>query len=243
MTVTQELFSQMRSILKKLTPEKFEQLMKEVNELSINTKDRLEGIGNMVFEKAICEVKFTSTYAKMCHCLKEEEESQHLKEELGTKVIAHHRRAVGTMKFLSKLFKLDMVQDVVILGCVGTYLDTQSEEALECLCCLITTTGTVLDCENVKLKQILNEGKITSRVHFMLQDVMDLRQNNWVPRRHKQGPKTIIQVHEEAELEIRLGNMKVEQQLLSKMGQSTICTQLAQAEQDQSSISIELAQA
>ncbi|KAJ8345432.1 hypothetical protein SKAU_G00296250 [Synaphobranchus kaupii] len=289
-TATQEVFGQMRSILNKLTPERFEKLMKQVSELSINTEDHLEGIGNMVFEKAIGEVKFTSTYANMCHYLKEltvpcrdpsfqlnfrflmlhlcrkeffrvngdgkilekelqdlnaantEEESLHLKEELGAKVIAHRRRAVGTMKFLGELFKLNMVRDVVILGCVSTYLDTQSEEALECLCCLITTTGTALDCENVKpqmdgyfsqLNQILKEGKSTSRVRFMLQDVMDLRQNNWVPRRYEQGPKIISQVHEEAELEILLGKM----QLLS------ISTELAQAEQVKSTISTELAQA
>ncbi|KAG5831886.1 hypothetical protein ANANG_G00285110 [Anguilla anguilla] len=259
---THELFGRMRSILNKLTPDKFEQLMKQVTELSMTTEDRLEGIGSMIFEKAICELKFTSTYAKMCQCLKEltvpcnddpavnlnfrllmlhlcrkeffkvngdgkmlekewqnlnatdmEEGRQHLKEELGTKVIAHRRRAVGSMRLLGELFKLDMVRDVVILGCIVTFLDTQSEVALECTCCLITTTGLILDCENVKpqldgcfskLKQILNEGKTTSRIRFMLEDVMDLRQNNWVPRRDEQVPKTINQVHLEAELENQL---------------------------------------
>ncbi|XP_035254761.1 eukaryotic translation initiation factor 4 gamma 1-like [Anguilla anguilla] len=266
---THELFGRMRSILNKLTPDKFEQLMKQVTELSMTTEDRLEGIGSMIFEKAICELKFTSTYAKMCQCLKEltvpcnddpavnlnfrllmlhlcrkeffkvngdgkmlekewqnlnaadmEEGRQHLKEELGTKVIAHRRRAVGSMRLLGELFKLDMVRDVVILGCIVTFLDTQSEVALECTCCLITTTGSILDCENVKpqldgcfskLKQILNEGKTTSRIRFMLEDVMDLRQNNWVPRRDEQVPKTINQVHLEAELENQLEIRKVEE--------------------------------
>ncbi|KAJ8349862.1 hypothetical protein SKAU_G00249920 [Synaphobranchus kaupii] len=75
----------------------------------------------------------------------------------------------------------------------------------------------------------------------MLQDVMDLRQvsmgglGNGVPRRYEQGPKIISQVHEEAGLEIWVGNM----QPLSKMDQS-ISTELTQAKQDQSS---ELAQA
>lgn len=35
----------------------------------------------------------------------------------------------------------------------------------------------------------------------MLQDVIDLRRNNWKPRREKAGPKTIDQIHKEAERE------------------------------------------
>ena len=35
----------------------------------------------------------------------------------------------------------------------------------------------------------------------MLQDVVDLRQNNWKPRRDDNNPKTIEQIHKEAEEE------------------------------------------
>ena len=35
----------------------------------------------------------------------------------------------------------------------------------------------------------------------MLQDVIDLRRNNWKPRREKAGPKTLDQIHKEAERE------------------------------------------
>lgn len=41
-------------------------------------------------------------------------------------------------------------------------------------------------------------------------------QNNWVPRRGDQGPKTIDQIHKEAELEEHREHIKVQQQLLSK---------------------------
>lgn len=41
-------------------------------------------------------------------------------------------------------------------------------------------------------------------------------QNNWVPRRGDQGPKTIDQIHKEAELEEHREQIKVQQQLLSK---------------------------
>uniref|UniRef100_A0A671L3Q5 Eukaryotic translation initiation factor 4 gamma 1-like n=1 Tax=Sinocyclocheilus anshuiensis TaxID=1608454 RepID=A0A671L3Q5_9TELE len=43
-------------------------------------------------------------------------------------------------------------------------------------------------------------------------------QNNWVPRRGDQGPKTIEQIHKEAELEEHREQVKVQQQLLSKKG-------------------------
>ena len=35
----------------------------------------------------------------------------------------------------------------------------------------------------------------------MLQDVVDLRKNNWVPRRVDSCPKTIGQIHKEAKLQ------------------------------------------
>lgn len=41
-------------------------------------------------------------------------------------------------------------------------------------------------------------------------------QNNWVPRRGDQGPKTIDQIHKDAELEEHREHMKVQQALVSK---------------------------
>ena len=41
-------------------------------------------------------------------------------------------------------------------------------------------------------------------------------QCNWIPRRGDQGPKTIDQIHKEAELEEHREQIKVQQQLLNK---------------------------
>lgn len=46
-----------------------------------------------------------------------------------------------------------------------------------------------------------NAPQISSRIRFMIQDVLDLRANNWVPRRDDNTPKTIDQIHKEAERE------------------------------------------
>ena len=52
------------------------------------------------------------------------------------------------------------------------------------------------------MEDIINKKKIIpSRVRFMLQDVIDLRRNQWKPRREKAGPKTLDQIHKEAERE------------------------------------------
>jgi translation initiation factor 4G len=53
------------------------------------------------------------------------------------------------------------------------------------------------------LENIIRAGQQTlpSRVRFLLQDVVDLRRNQWKPRREKAGPKTLDQIHKEAERE------------------------------------------
>lgn len=66
---TQELFKRVRSILNKLTPQKFQQLMKQVTDLTIDTEDRLKGVIDLTFEKAIAEPDFSVAYANMCRCL------------------------------------------------------------------------------------------------------------------------------------------------------------------------------
>lgn len=68
-TRTQEVLKQLRSILNKLTPQKFQALIQQVKELKIDTEERLKGAIDLIFEKAILEPNFSVAYAKMCHCL------------------------------------------------------------------------------------------------------------------------------------------------------------------------------
>lgn len=66
---TKELFKRVRSILNKLTPQKFQQLMEQVQELTVDTEERLKGVIDLTFEKAISEPDFSVAYANMCRCL------------------------------------------------------------------------------------------------------------------------------------------------------------------------------
>ena len=53
--------------------------------------------------------------------------------------------------------------------------------------------------------------KVSSRIRFMLQDVIDLRRNDWVPRREADNPKKIDQINtelERKEQEIKMMNLQ-----------------------------------
>ncbi|XP_051770046.1 eukaryotic translation initiation factor 4 gamma 1a isoform X3 [Ctenopharyngodon idella] len=275
---TQELFRRVRSVLNKLTPQMFQQLMKQVTELSIDTEERLKGVIDLIFEKAISEPNFSVAYANMCRCLMglkvptsdkpgvtvnfrklllnrcqkefekdkdddvifeqkqkeldastEEEERQRLNEELVEAKDKARRRSLGNIKFIGELFKLKMLTEPIMHDCIVKLLKNHDEESLECLCRLLSTIGKDLDFEKAKprmdqyfhqMEKIIKERKTSSRIRFMLQDVLDLRKNNWVPRRGDLGPKTIDQIHKEAELEEHREQIKVQQQLLSKKDSS-----------------------
>jgi len=44
----------------------------------------------------------------------------------------------------------------------------------------------------------------------MMQDIIDLRENNWVPRREDNNPKTIDQIHKEAGEKAKKSQMAVQ---------------------------------
>lgn len=61
------------------------------------------------------------------------------------------------------------------------------------------------------LAQKRDGSKVSSRVRFMLQDVIELRHNKWVPRREDNNPKTIDQITKEAEREVLETNIALSQ--------------------------------
>ncbi|XP_078522280.1 eukaryotic translation initiation factor 4 gamma 1 isoform X4 [Lissotriton helveticus] len=264
---TQDLFRRVRSILNKLTPQMFQQLMKQVTDLPIDTEERLKGVIDLIFEKAISEPNFSVAYANMCRCLmglkvpttdkpavtvnfrklllnrcqkefekdKDDaevfekkqkemdaavlpEEKTRLHDELELARDMARRRSLGNIKFIGELFKLKMLTEAIMHDCVVKLLKNHDEESLECLCRLLSTIGKDLDFEKAKprmdqyfnqMDKIIKEKKTSSRIRFMLQDLLDLRLCNWVPRRGEQGPKTIDQIHKEAQLEEQREAIKV----------------------------------
>ncbi|XP_030632685.1 eukaryotic translation initiation factor 4 gamma 1-like [Chanos chanos] len=269
---TQKIFRRVRSVLNRLMPQTFQPLMKQVTELTIDTEERLKGVIDLIFEKAISEPNFSVAYANMCRCLmglkvptadkpgatvnfrklllnrcqKEfekdkdddetfekkqqeldaasgEEERQRLMEELEEAKDKARRRSLGSIKFIGELFKLKILTEPIMHDCIVKLLKNHDEKSLECLCRLLSTIGKDLDFEKAKprmdqyfnqMEKIIKERKTSSRIRFMLQDVLDLRRCNWVPRHTDPGPKITEQVHKELQEHRR--QINVQRQLLSK---------------------------
>lgn len=134
------------------------------------------------------------------------------------------KRSVSNCRFIGELFKLNMLTSKIIHHCIKILLGKVEEEPLECACKLLSTIGQDLDKDNntlmsnyfktmTDLVSKKNSYNISSRVKFMLQDVIELRMNMWVPRRNENKPKTIQQIQFEADSEkmgLNLNNKKTE---------------------------------
>ncbi|XP_034938150.1 eukaryotic translation initiation factor 4 gamma 3-like isoform X2 [Chelonus insularis] len=257
----QTLYKKVRSILNKLTPQKFTTLVNQMKELNIDTQEKLDGVIKLVFEKAIDEPNFSEAYALMCselsntttlsateqdkkeknaafrktllircqtefekNAVDEEERAKKLKEiddctepdkkkELQMLLEEEDRRirlkSVGNIRFIGELYKLRMLKPDIMDQCIQRLLRSIDEENLECLCKLLSTIGKIYEKKNnlsdyfKKLEELVStkNRKINSRVRFMIQDVIDLRLNNWIPRREENNPKTIDQIQKEVESE------------------------------------------
>lgn len=65
----------------------FNQLMKQVSALTVDTEERLKGVIDLVFEKAIDEPSFSVAYANMCRCLVTVRREEGVKPEISKRYI------------------------------------------------------------------------------------------------------------------------------------------------------------
>ncbi len=65
----QEIFKKVRSIVNKLTPQKFQTLVQQVLDLEINSEVQLKGVIDIIYESAVKETKFSVAYANLCKCM------------------------------------------------------------------------------------------------------------------------------------------------------------------------------
>ncbi|KAJ7798649.1 ARM repeat-containing protein [Mycena olivaceomarginata] len=120
------------------------------------------------------------------------------------------RRGLGVIRLISELFKVKMLTERIMHECVKKLLvniKEPKEEELESLCTLLSTAGSLLDTAKARahvdvyfsrMKLLRESIKVSPRMQFMLQDVIELRERKWVPRTQVAGPTIIAAVHEAA---------------------------------------------
>uniref|UniRef100_A0A669D0Z5 Eukaryotic translation initiation factor 4 gamma 2 n=1 Tax=Oreochromis niloticus TaxID=8128 RepID=A0A669D0Z5_ORENI len=125
-------------------------------------------------------------------------------------------KMLGNIKFIGELGKLNLIHESILHKCIKTLLEKKKRvplkdmgEDLECLCQIMKTVGPKLDHEKAKslmdqyfarMQSLTNNKELPARIRFLLQNTVELRNNNWVPRKAyvDNGPKTITQVRQDA---------------------------------------------
>jgi len=93
---------------------------------------------------------------------------------------------IGHMTFLGELYLRDVVKLAIMMYCLDELLkDEEHEESLECFAHLMSTMGEKLDghakqnkkdFDWQKVVELRNSTKISNRIKFLLQDLMELRE-------------------------------------------------------------------
>ena len=95
------------------------------------------------------------------------------------------KKYLGNNRFIGELFKLDFLTEKIMHSCIESLLKTKDEDRLECLCKLLTTIGRKMDHDagrNLmdqyfkRIGHMVAQKQTSSRIRFMLQDVIELRQ-------------------------------------------------------------------
>ncbi|ODV85269.1 hypothetical protein CANARDRAFT_23331 [[Candida] arabinofermentans NRRL YB-2248] len=125
-------------------------------------------------------------------------------------IAAAKRRGLGLVKFIGELYALNLLGRNIILYCVKDQFKNTtdpSEDTLETLTQLLITTGPKLDAAGPEflnhqfeiIKTMIKTAPMSSRIKFKLMDLIDLRENHWRDANKEAGPKTIAEIHQEAE--------------------------------------------
>ncbi|WFD34925.1 hypothetical protein MCUN1_001771 [Malassezia cuniculi] len=190
-------------------------LSPDIRDEVLDQKEQKEYRGGILFRKYLltwCQSDFEKGWAAKSEDERSAEKEYELMSDEYYEAQKAKRRGLGLVQFVGELFKLQMLQPRIMHTCIVRLLRTTTEpeeDEIESVCRLLTTVGALLDTTvgnhksrmDVYFKRIddiLQRPNLSSRMRFMLMDVVDLRANNWVPRHDTTAPKTIAEIHADA---------------------------------------------
>lgn len=125
----------------------------------------------------------------------------------------YRSKMLGNIRFIGELGMRGLLSEKVLHECIRKLCDnvtTPASEDIECLCHLLKTVGLQLDHDKAKSymdqyfarMKMMREVDLPARIKFMIDDVMEMRDNNWKERKlqqaHKEGPKSIKEIRLQA---------------------------------------------
>jgi len=172
------------------------------------------------FQKEYISPEEKTKYAEDLKNAETEEDRLRIKNDFEQMEAKMRKRSLGNIRFVGEMYLQGLILMRIMHEIIKKLLTKEiDEESMECLCRFLTTCGGKLEKDGnalpekmremasldkyfTKIKSIITERKTSSRVRFMLQDVVELKANRWVTTRRKEtGPKTIDEVHKEAKME------------------------------------------
>lgn len=153
------------------------------------------------------------------------------------------RKMLGNIKFIGELGKLGIVSETILHRCIQQLLEKKrrggsrgdAAEDIECLCQIMRTCGRILDSDKgrglmdqyfKRMNSLAENRDLPLRIKFMLRDVIELRRDDWKPRKatSTEGPMPINQIRNDNEDSRGNGFHRREDRLgtefLRKMGRS-----------------------
>eukprot|EP00475_Leptophrys_vorax_P041421 TRINITY_DN780_c0_g1_i5.p1 TRINITY_DN780_c0_g1~~TRINITY_DN780_c0_g1_i5.p1 ORF type:complete len:953 (+),score=291.18 TRINITY_DN780_c0_g1_i5:293-3151(+) len=136
------------------------------------------------------------------------------------------KREFGVVSFVGALFKHDFMKASVIKHCLlwciksksvgfpDARKDHPSEDDVESVCKLLTSVGAKLDKSeaayvkdvfNILLKMCSNSALYSARIRFMIKDLIELKNDGWVPRRKQDEIRKVSDLRKEASVVLKAG--------------------------------------
>lgn len=122
-------------------------------------------------------------------------------------------RQLGTIQFIGELYSRRMLAAGIMRMCIVLLLgdiNSPDEPQIEVLCKLLSTIGSTLDIQNNTdaqsflnatfdaLEKLKKSELLSSRIRFMITDIIELRQRGWVHRIKQDTQKTLSEIQAES---------------------------------------------